>query len=54
MENNELIELLNELAEKDLAEGADLFDHPCSVAIRELTRLTGDKLMRFDPQTGIK
>ena len=36
MKRSELIELLKELAKKDLAEGAKLFDHPCSIASREL------------------
>ena len=31
-----MIELLEKLAEKDLVKGHDIFDHPCSVAIRAI------------------
>ena len=36
MDITELKELLNELAVNDLADGTDIYDHPCSVAIRAL------------------
>lgn len=39
MEISELKLILSELAQKDLLEGADIYDHPCSVAIREIDRL---------------
>ena len=39
MDKTELIELLADLADGDLAEGADIDDHPCSVAIRALKEL---------------
>ena len=39
-----LIELLSELAEKDLADGSDILDHPCSLAVLEIT--VKDKLIR--------
>lgn len=31
-----LIAMLEVVAENDLEEGADIFDHPCSVAVRAL------------------
>lgn len=43
MSKSELIELLDDLAKRDLALGADLFDHPCSVAIRALNQIDGDE-----------
>jgi hypothetical protein len=36
MKNIELIGLLTELAELDLSDKADIYDHPCSVAVREI------------------
>lgn len=38
MKKNELCELLSEIAENDLAEGTDIYDHPCIVAIRAIDR----------------
>ena len=38
MNKDELIEILKEVAEKDLVDGKDIFDHPCSVAIRAITQ----------------
>ena len=42
MDKKELIALLAEIAEKDLAEGQDIYDHPCSVAIRALNNCFDD------------
>lgn len=42
MNKAELIELLNELAEKDLEEGADIYNHPCSIAVRALAQCFDD------------
>ena len=42
MNINELKELLSEMAEKDLVEGHDIYDHPCSVAIRALDQCFDD------------
>ena len=42
MNINELKELLTELAEKDLADGADIFDHPGIVAVRAIDRMVAD------------
>ena len=39
MNRSELIELLTELALKDLSDGSDIYDHPCSVAIRAINQL---------------
>lgn len=38
----ELTSLLADIAEGDLAEGSDLFDHPCSVAIRAINQCFTD------------
>lgn len=42
MNRTELVELLKELAEKDLAEGTELFEHPCSVAVRAIEQCFED------------
>ena len=42
MNKNELLELLDEIAGKDLEDGADIFDHPCSVAVRAITQYEAD------------
>jgi hypothetical protein len=42
MDKKELISLLEELAIDDLADGADLSDHPCSVAVRALEQCFDD------------
>lgn len=42
MNKNELKEILNELAEKDLQDGADIHDHPCQVAIRAIDQCFDD------------
>ena len=39
MERDELIMLLELLAENDLVEGENIYDHPCSVAVREIKKL---------------
>jgi len=42
MNKDELIELLEDMAEKDLVDGADIFDHPCTVAVRAIRRYEED------------
>ena len=42
MNINELKELLEEMADKDLSDGSDIYNHPCSVAIRALDRCFDD------------
>lgn len=42
MNRAELIELLETIAEKDLIEGSDVSDHPCSVAIRAINKAFED------------
>lgn len=42
MNYNELVPILKELAEKDLSEGSDIYDHPCIVAIRLIDRLAAE------------
>jgi hypothetical protein len=42
MEKQELTTLLDALAIDDLADGADLRDHPCSVAVRALNQCFDD------------
>lgn len=42
MNREELFHLLGELAEKDLAPDSDIFDHPCSVAIRAINKAFDD------------
>jgi hypothetical protein len=42
MKKKELIELLEDIAKKDLVDGSDLFDHPCSVAVRALNECFED------------
>jgi len=39
MKDSELIEILGEVAEIDLADGSDIYDHPCSCAIRRINEL---------------
>jgi len=39
MNTRELVEMLNELAERDLAEGADIVDHPAHIAAIKLIEL---------------
>ena len=47
MKRTELIELLKELAGKDLLDGANIHEHPCSIAAEELKEeiLTNDELL---------
>jgi len=40
--DDELKQLLIKIAYSDLAEGADIFDHPCSVAVRRIEVLGRD------------
>lgn len=42
MNREELTEVLETLAEKDISDGSELHDHPCSVAIRALDRCFDD------------
>ena len=42
MNREELTGLLAELAEADLQEGKDLYDHPCNVAIRAINQAFDD------------
>jgi hypothetical protein len=42
MNKEELTELLKEIAENDLNKDADIYDHPCSVAIRALDQCFDD------------
>jgi hypothetical protein len=39
MQRSELKEVLQDLAVKDLVDGKDIFDHPCSVAIRVIENM---------------
>lgn len=39
MNTRELVELLDDLAERDLAEGADIVDHPAHIAAIKLIEL---------------
>ena len=48
MDIEELTDLLEHIAEKDLEAGADLFDHPCSVAVRAINKAFNDiELLRL-------
>lgn len=38
--DHDLKQLLIKIARADLADGADIFDHPCSVAVRRIESLT--------------
>lgn len=42
MKISELRELLLELAENDLSEDANIYDHPCSVAVRVIDEYEND------------
>ena len=42
MNREELTFLLSEIAEADLAEGSDMHDHPCHIAIRALDKCFED------------
>ena len=42
MGKDDLIDLLEQMAEKDLEDGADIFDHPCTVAVRAITQYESD------------
>ena len=52
MNREELNDLLEQVAANDLAEGADIFDHPCSVAIRAINQAFEDieKLRKVAPR----
>ena len=42
MKQDELRQLLIKLSVGDLVNGAPIYDHPCSVAIREIEKLNGN------------
>lgn len=42
MNKEELTETLKEIAESDLSKDSDIYDHPCSVAIRALDQCFND------------
>ena len=42
MNKEELIALLKEIAETDLADGSVIHDHPCSVAVRAIEQCFDD------------
>jgi len=44
--DDELKQMLIKIANADMAEGASIYDHPCSVAIRKIEKLT-DALLAF-------
>lgn len=57
MNRKELVELLQEVASYDLADGSNIYDHPCSVAIRAIDKAFEDieTLRRIAPKkTGSK
>ena len=45
LKHSELIELLNEIAQKDLSDESDISDHPCSIAISELEAARNEAAM---------
>lgn len=42
MNERELFEILEEVAEKDLVDGHDIYDHPCTVAVRAIKQCFED------------
>ena len=42
MNKNDLIKLLEELSKNDLSSGSDVYDHPCSVAVRAINQYSDD------------
>lgn len=42
MDRHELTDLLSKMAESDLVDGADIYDHPFSVAIRAINQCFDD------------
>ena len=42
MNKEQLVELLKEVAKNDLSDGMDIFDHPCTVAIRAINQSFDD------------
>jgi len=38
MDRENLVKLLSEMAAEDLESGADIFDHPCSIAVRAIEK----------------
>lgn len=54
MNKKELIELLEELAQKDLIEGKDIFDHPCTVAVRAINKAFDDIAKNCPKKRGSK
>lgn len=39
MEDIELFKKLMEIADRDLAQSKDLYDHPCAIAVREINHM---------------
>lgn len=52
MNRIELIELLEEIAKRDLEEGANINDHPCLVAVRAINQAFSDveSLIKVSPK----
>jgi hypothetical protein len=52
MQKDDLVELLKSIAEKDTNEGHDVYDHPCSVAIRAIDKCFDDinSLRKVEPK----
>ena len=48
MKRADLITLLQDLAKNDLADGNDIHDHPCSVAVREIEKHASDVRLLVD------
>lgn len=42
MNKTDLIDILTEMAEKDIVEGHDIHEHPCSVAVRAINKCFED------------
>ena len=47
MKKPELIDILEKLAKEDLEDGEDIFDHPCSVAVRAINSVDIDDKEEF-------
>ena len=54
MDKKDLIELLEQVAKEDLVEGKDIFDHPCTVAVRAINQCFEDIEYLQDVATGHK
>ena len=42
MNKTDLVDLMEQIAERDLVDGHDLYDHPCSVAVRAIEQCFDD------------